>query len=431
LSGLYQTATNNAIRLRQHPGQLAAWDSRKRIIAVLAGTQGGKTSWLPWWLHREVAETADPAGGDNDYLAITASYDLFKLKFLPALREIFETVFGTGRYWAADRIIELADPATGLFWAKRADDRMWGRIILRSAESGGGLESATARAAIFDEAGQDNCTIDTYLALRRRLTLHRGRLCLGTTLYNMGWLKGEIYDPWERAKGEHPEIEVIQFDSIMNPAFPRDEYEAARASMPAWKFDMQYRGRFERPAGLIYDCFDELGDVVDDFPIPASWPRFLGLDFGGVNTVGVFYAQEPGSDPTTFYLYREYHAGGRTAKEHATELLKGEPRRPTCFGGSRSEGQWRSEFNAAGLPVNVSEVEIGISHVYGAHTQHRVKVLRSCRGYLEQKRSYRRAVDARGDPTEAIEDKHAFHFMDAERYILSYALRSIGGDLFR
>ena len=26
--------------------------------------------------------------------------------------------------------------------------------------------------------------------------------------------------------------------------------------------------------------------------IPPEWPRFLGLDFGGVNTAGIFFAQE-------------------------------------------------------------------------------------------------------------------------------------------
>ncbi len=29
------------LRLHFHPGQLRAWDSEKRFIAVLAGTQGG------------------------------------------------------------------------------------------------------------------------------------------------------------------------------------------------------------------------------------------------------------------------------------------------------------------------------------------------------------------------------------------------------
>ncbi len=42
--------------------------------------------------------------------------------------------------------MEFRNPHTGQFVAKRSDDKMWGRIILRAATagSGGGLESATA-----------------------------------------------------------------------------------------------------------------------------------------------------------------------------------------------------------------------------------------------------------------------------------------------
>ena len=37
-----------------------------------------------------------------------------------------------------DGVIEIRNPQTGKFEAKRASDPMWGRIILRSAAAGGG-----------------------------------------------------------------------------------------------------------------------------------------------------------------------------------------------------------------------------------------------------------------------------------------------------
>jgi hypothetical protein len=80
----------------------------------------------------------------------------------------------------------------------------------------------------------------------------------------------------------------------------------------------------------------------------------MGLDFGGVNTAALFYAEEPGTK--RLWLYREYHAGSRTAKEHAVALLEGEPMVPFCVGGSKSEGQWRREFRMAGLPVNAPDI---------------------------------------------------------------------------
>ena len=87
-------------------------------------------------------------------LAVTSTRTCYsRSKMLPSLRHVFEDVTGDGRYWPAGRVIEIKDPVTGKFWARRADDRMYARIILRSADTGGGLESSTAKAAWLDEAG--------------------------------------------------------------------------------------------------------------------------------------------------------------------------------------------------------------------------------------------------------------------------------------
>jgi hypothetical protein len=403
-----------------HAGQARAWDSRRRFIAVMAGTQSGKTSWGPFWLWREIEQR-----GAGDYIAVTSTYDLFKLKMLPALRELFESVLKTGRYWSGDRIIELADPGTGRFLANRADDPMWGRIILRSAESGGGLESTTAKGAWLDEAGQPSFSLEAWEAIQRRLLLNMGRVLMTTTLYNFGWLKEKVYDPW---KAGDPNFDVIQFDSTENPLFPVEEFARAKETMPLWRFNMQYRGRYERPAGMIYDSFDESLCKVPRFTIPVEWPRYLGLDFGGVNTAGVFYAEEPGTK--RLFAYREYKAGGMTAAEHARALKAGEPRIPHCVGGSKSEGQWRAEFRAGGLMVQepeIKEVEVGIDRVYGAHKRDEIVVFDDLTGYLKEKGSYSRKLDPSGEPGETIEDKNKYHFMDAERYIVSWLRRGGSG----
>jgi hypothetical protein len=403
--------TPHGIDLHFHAGQWAAWNSTARFTAVLAGSQAGKTIAGPWFLAREIERR-----GSGDYLAVTSTYGLFKLKMLPAMREVFEHVLCCGRYWASTKVMELADPA-GHFHAQHADDPMWGRIILRSAEAPGGLEAGTAKAAWLDEAGQKEFTIDSWYAVLRRLAIALGRVLITTTLYNFGWLKTEFYDRWK--KGE-PDYNVVQFKSIDNPAFPRVEWERAKATMPAWRFAMQHCGEYERPAGLIYDCFnDQVGyHVCRPFAVPDDWPRYLGLDFGGVNTAGVFLGNAPGTD--RYYLYQEYLDGGRTAKGHANALLESEPMMPTCVGGSRSEGQWRDEFSAAGLAVmapDVADVEVGIQRVYGAIKQGNLIVFEDCEGVLNQLRSYSRVLDAAGKPTEKIQDKETFHMLDALRAI--------------
>lgn len=413
---LWMATQPNSYRTRFHRGQAKAWRSDARFIVVLAGTQSGKTSWGPLWLKREIDRC-----GAGDYLAVTASYDLFKLKMLPALRETFEGVYGSGRYWSGDRVIELADPS-GRFLARRADDAMWGRIILRSAESGAGLESNTARGAWLDEAGQDGFTVATWEAVLRRLSLSQGRVLLTTTIYNLGWLKTTLYDK----RAIDPSITIVQFDSIDNPAFPRAEWERARASLPTWKFNMFYRGRYERPAGLIYDCFDEDRHTCPRFTLPDSWQRYMGLDFGGTNTAALLFAEEP--ETKRLFLYREYLTGSRTAKEHGAALLTGEPMIPFCVGGSHSEGQWRREFRMGGLPVaepDIKEVEIGIDRVYGAFRRGEIMIFDDCAGVLDELRSYSRVLDDAGEPTEAIESKSSYHRLDAMRYIVGRLKRGL------
>jgi phage terminase large subunit-like protein len=229
-TNLYSVAGKNA-RLVLHPGQVRVWDSRARFVLMLAGTQGGKTSFGPWWLWREIERA-----GPGDYLAVTATYDLFKLKMLPEIRAVF-ALFGY-TYRASDRLLESEDGLT--------------RLILRSAEAEGGLESATARAAWFDEAGQVY-DAQPWDAIQRRLSLARGRCLITTTPYSVNtWLKTDFYDRWRMGD---PDYDVIQFESRENPAFPAEEFERARATLPDWKFQMFYRGVFQKPEGLVYQQF--------------------------------------------------------------------------------------------------------------------------------------------------------------------------------
>lgn len=405
---------NGQLRLMFHAGQSAAWRSTRRFVFVLAGSQGGKTSFGPWWLWREIQQH-----GGGDYLAVTASYDLFKLKMLPVMRECFEHILHSGRYWSGDRIIELRDPESGRFLARRVDDPMWARIILRSAESGGGLESTTAKAAWLDECGQDSMTLETWEAVQRRLSLSQGRALGTTTIYNLGWLKTEIYEKW--LAGD-PDYAIVQFASTVNPSFPRAEFERMKQRMQQARFKMFYEGEFARPAGLIYADFDETTQIVEPFEIQPYWPRWIGVDFGAVNTALVWLAQDPARE--CWYLYRESLEGGKTSAEHvrqARQWLQNE-NVVGVFGGAGSEDQFRRDWQAAGLDVQrppVGEVEAGIDRVAQLFKTRRLFIFKSCRGVLDELGSYRRKVDASGQTLDEIEDKRTFHRLDALRYVVS------------
>lgn len=412
----YHITPDGGLSLDFHKGQWQAWDSAARFIVVLAGTQGGKTSFGPHWLYREIKNQ-----GPGDYIVVTPTYPLLNLKALPEFKRIFKDLLRLGDHAKADRVFTFDAVGERRTWGNEQETET--RIIFGHAQDPESLESATAKAAWLDEAGQNKFRLGSFEAIRRRLSLSQGRILITTTPYNLGWLKQQFYDRRHR-----DDIEIIRFDSTENPAFPQEEMENARRDLPRWKFDMFYRAIFTRPAGMIYDCFDDKVNTIRPFKIPEEWTRYLGLDFGGVNTAGVFIAHDPEKD--FYYAYREYHAGGRLAQQHVDALLAKEPTKPIAYGGAGSEDHWRLEFRAAGLSVRkppVSDVEVGINRVYGGFNQGQLVIFDNLTKLRDEIGSYSRELDDAGNPTEKIADKNTFHELDALRYIMSYLRRKSWG----
>lgn len=405
----YHITSDGGLSLDFHRGQWRAWDSTARFVVVLAGTQGGKTSFGPHLLYKWIKEY-----GPGDYLIVTPTYPLLNLKALPELLRLYQTILKLGDYRKADRVFQFDALGEIRTWGSEQNSPT--RILFGHAQDPESLESATAKAAWLDEAGQNKFKLGSFEAVMRRLSLAQGRVLITTTPYNLGWLKQSF---WDR-RGERQDAEIIRFDSTENPAFPPEEMERARRDLPLWKFDMFYRAMFTRPAGMIYDCFDDTVHKVKRFPIPAHWRRYAGVDFGGVNTAAVKIAE----DPTThnFYLFATYHAGGKTAEGHARTIQAVDPV-SLAYGGAGSEGQWRLEFGRGGLPIKeppVADVEVGIDRVYGLFQTQRLFIFDDLDEILDEIGSYTRETDDTGNPTEAIADKSTYHLLDALRYIGSH-----------
>lgn len=405
-----------------HRGQREAYWSTARFTLVLAGTQGGKTAVGPPWLLKQIQER-----GPGDYMVVGPTFTLMEKKALPEFLRLFEDALNLGKYNKNNRTFTFTRESARRLWG--VDSLIPTRVFFGYGENPNSLESATIKAVWIDEGGQKEFKRESWDAILRRLSIEEGPVLLTSTPYLLGWLSELV------KKAKELGVKVINFPSIANPRFPRTEWERAKAALPPWKFNMFYRGVFERPAGMIYGCWSE-ENVIPAFTIPEHWLRFLGLDFGGVNTCGLFIAKELNHDnqPTGRYIgYREYLSGGKTAAEHSRDLLRGEPRIPVAYGGSKSEGQWRDEFAAAGLgvlPPVVTEVEVGINRVYSmiAPDEEGLRqflVLDSMKSFIDELLDYKRPVDENGEPMEGIEDQHAYHRMDAARYILSYLARPI------
>jgi hypothetical protein len=267
---------------------------------------------------------------------------------------------------------------------------------------------------LFDECGQDGVKVNAWEAIQRRLSLSQGRVLGGTTPYNLGWLKTQIFDKW---RAGDPDIQVVQFKSIMNPSFPREEYERAKRTLPTWKFEMFYNGEFSRPAGMIYEDFSQ-NHIIPSFAIPAEWPRYLGVDFGAVHTAKLWIAQDPAS--SLYYLYREALDGNMTTAQQVLTIKQYNEYNTLAWGGAKSETQQRWDWAAAGQAIGeppISDVEAGINRVIALLKEKRLLVFDTCTGVIDELGTYSRELDASGQPTEKIKDKANFHRLDALRYV--------------
>jgi len=399
----YREIIDNEIHLNFHPGQSRTWQSDRRFIAMQAGTQGGKTCFGPDWLYREIK-----AKGDGDYLGVTSTFPLLELKMLPEFLTVFQELLHLGTYSDYKKVFTFHNGKT--------------RVIFGSATHPESLESATAKAAWLDEPGQKQFRRDTWEAVQRRLSIHQGRALFTTSLYCLGWFKSEVFDLWEAGD---PDYDVIIFDSTMNPAFPRAEFERVRQRLPAWKFNMLYRGRYDKPEGLIYSSFNPQHCVKARFEIPKNWLIYVGHDFGAANPAAMFYAEDPGTG--LLWAFHEYRPGpGKSPSEHVAEWERITEGYNVVkrVGGSHQEEEIRQLYDAHGWPISEPpemnrKVETQIAKVFAWHKLNRIMVFKDLLGYLDEKQSFSRKLDDRYWPTDEIEDEARYHLMAAERYIIA------------
>lgn len=408
------------IHIYLHDGQRPAWESSRRFVFMIAGKQSGKTIFGPVWLAREILEL-----GAGDYLAVSATFDLFKLKMLPALKQFLVNDLKWARYWAGDQILELANPTTGEFGASSSQEheKMWGRIILRTADSEKGMQSATAKAVWMDEPGLYGA--DVWKDVRGRLSLNAGPALGTTTPYDLGWLKQQIYDPF--TSGDE-DIDVVNFVSTVNPFFSQAEYASLERTMQPYQFAMDYKGSFGRPPSVIYEDFVDAprengGHKCKRFVIPSEWPRMVAIDPGVVNPGKVWAAHDTAAD--VYYIYRAEKGGTRReALQHAKDDLKTakelNERVIWWAVGAKSEKYWREDYRTAGAlgvrEPDTMDVEEGIDRVTQLIRQHRVFVFDDLKDFVGEVMSYSREIK-NGEVTKNIKDKATYHLMDALRYL--------------
>ena len=389
------------IQFIPHAGQLKAWNSEKRIVAVVAGSGGGKSLLGSFWLLREIQK--DPRA---TFMAVAPTYSMLIRNLMPYIQNLLEPY---GAYY-------------------RTNEKVWylpegGRVIMGSADNPLSLEGAHVKAVWLDEAGQMDALV--WDVVRRRTAFHRGRILITTTPYFWNWIKTEVYDKW--ASGEDDEIDVITFDSKTNPYFPVEEFERLRATMPDWKFKMFYEAQWARPSGLVYADFREDVNLCQPFDVPPSWRRYIGVDFGFNNpSAAVWIAVDPETE--IWYVYREYKKKGKTAQELANEIsnlssdefiykIYGDPSSP------QSLKELRRYFQGAVVPAE-NKVLDGIGAVIVKMRSGNLKIFSNLTEIQDELKSYRWKMSDEMIFDEPIKEND--HLLDAMRYVVYSTSKSQG-----
>ena len=263
-----------------------------------------------------------------------------------------------------------------------------------------------------------------------------GRILITSSLYNFGWLKKNVHDAW--LAGD-PDIEVVQFDSLMNPNFSEKIWNAEKKRLPPWKFDLRYRGIYTRPGGMIYQDFDN-SCVVERFPIPADVYRYIGVDpglvshstviFGEISPYHEEYKHFPLADGirSVYVLFDSSLRGSvdttMTNKEHA-ELLAARDDFAmfrSIVGGAASEVYFREDYKSVGISIvepPFKEVSAGIDIVSNLLKEKRLYVFSDQTRLINEFEEYSYKLDREGEIIPIIKDKERYHGLDSVRYACS------------
>lgn len=407
-----------------HPDQRRAWYSSRRWIAIFAGNQAGKTAVGPWWLLREMQRR-----GPGDYGVIGPDHPMLRNKARPELRKAMAGMYRS----SGDEWVLTAEGETRLWGAPQAVQT---RILFRHGKAPDAIEAFTLKGLWIDEPGQIPDAVWT--AIKPRVMTHRARVFMTSRPMEFNWYVREMWDEvmdtvtLERRPDAPDDKEVVNYPSSANPMADLEFIESERLRLPDAEFRMRYLGIPTRPAGAVYDCFDERVHVYrDGMVIPAEWPRYIGLDFGPDNTAAVIIAGERAPLPNgkwgdmtgRFFVYAEYHDGQKTAEEHVQSITGGDPRKFHAVGGNKTGEQgWRGYYTGAGLAVHEPRerlVEVGIQYVYRLIKLGRLFISKDCPKLITDLKTYAYDLDDAGNSTGKLNPatKAKFHLADAMRYI--------------
>jgi len=342
---------------------------------------------------------------DDTFIIAAPTYKIMAQSTLPAFKAI------------------MADYWEGNFNAGAMEFRMpgGGTLYFRTGTDPDSVVGMTnVRHVWGDEAGK--FSLYFWENLQARASFKEAPITLTTSPYSLNWIYKEIIRPLKRKPDSLPDVLYVKARSDENPYFPRAEYERKRSTMDPRRFQMMYGGEFDKMEGLVYQCFDEVENVVEPFALPSGTRVVAGVDWGYSHPfVIVVRAITPDGHhfqvaefyKTQLTIDRKIEAAKRLQAVWNIERFYCDPANPDDI----------RSFNEAKLPAEGANNSLqGIEKHYELIKTRRYKMFRGANPHTEDEyEAYHWPEDDADinpdkdvkEPTPVDQDNHA---MDANRY---------------
>lgn len=379
-----------------HEGQAAILEAKTRFIVALAGSGGGKTAVIPLWLMQQIEK--HPQGR---FVVVSPNYKMMRGSVIYELTNAFADCV-PGEMKIEDACYQCKSGAAVYFF---------------SADNPQSIQGIHADGLVLDEAGLMAGQI--WEIARQRTNFKKAPILITSTPYGFNWLFHQVYKPWKEGDDR---FTVVNFSSLSNPQYNREEYEYERKTLPEWRFKMKYEGRFTKPVGVVFPDIDSCLIDPDDMPDPEDCQYIGGLDFGFNDPCAAIagFVRD-----NCLYLGYEKYARNKTVKEFATDLPKqvywfADSSRPDSIKELKRDG-----FRIRPCKKYAGSVSDNIDIVNGLIRSNRLKI---AKGFVNALIEEAEVYSYQGDDNGGFSDKPIDsnnHAIDATCY-LSQGAKRIG-----
>ena len=277
----------------------------------------------------------------------------------------------------------------------------------------------TLKAGWLDECGQmaDN----VWRTVQGRLAIQNGRMIGTSTPYTFNWL----YDI-ASGREKSDQYEVVTWESIDNPWFPKAEYERQMKLAegdPALEadFEKRYKGVFRRMSGQVYSQWHEkyiLG-LID--PEKFYKEYIGGIDWGYTQPSAVEIVAFSDDQPACT-MVDEYYQSGKTIDEIAANCVAMMNKwKVRLFYADPSRPDYIQELNTRRIPVipGMNDIKTGVAILQRLIKSGNLHIARACPHLLDEIEQYHYPETDNEDDVKEVPVATKDHGLDAMRYAIA------------